>query len=176
MFGPTRISISASEMDIIFMKASSYNVESNSWAYSDAYLGDFYAIENYAPVVYTISLTNPPTSMTEMTDSVLDLYLNTLHVAEAQAIQTSKANEGTFKIGEGADTQLYAVRIYKRTLTDAEVKQNYFADMALYFGLDISGFSKLSAAKKTAAYEALASVTTNTPKADVVAAYKAAIK
>ncbi len=176
MFGPTRVNVSVSEMDVIYTKVYYHNLETGGWSSPDTYsCGDFYYIDGYAPVTYTVALTNPPTNATEYTDSTLDLYINTT-LSASGVVTTTKNDEGTFKIGEGADSQIYAVRIYKRTLTEDEIKQNHFADLALYFGLDIDGFADLRDAKKTAAYEALAAMNTATPKADVEAAYKAAIK
>jgi hypothetical protein len=66
--------------------------------------------------------------------------------------------------------------VYNKVLTQEEVKQNHFADMALYFSLDIKNFAKLSDAKKTAAYDALSAFDSASDPAEVAAAYAAAIK
>ncbi len=55
-------------------------------------------------------------------------------------------NYGTRVMLGNADAKgidVYRVRIYNRALTDEEIAQNHFVDVAYYYGMDIVGFDKL---------------------------------
>ena len=175
MYGPIRLSMSSSSSEVLYNKLAVYSAETNSWTYPEVdILGDFYFINDYAPITYTIALDGFPKS-NDTNDATLSLYMNTTHMSTNDIKVTGK-NTALFKIGEGADTQIYAIRVYSRVLTEDEVKQNHFADMALFYGLDISKFTKLTATKKQAVYNAFAEVNTNWASADVVALYDSVAK
>ena len=44
--------------------------------------------------------------------------------------------DGMFQLMVGVAGTIYACRVYNRTLTDAEVKQNHMADLVYFYGLD----------------------------------------
>ena len=52
--------------------------------------------------------------------------------------------DGTTKIGEGQSTKVYAVRVYHRVLTEAEILQNHFVDVAKFYGLNITQYGYAS--------------------------------
>lgn len=68
---------------------------------------------------------------------------------------------------------MYAARAYSGTLTDEQIKQNHFADLAKWFRLDIGGFSKLSDSEKAQVYDAVQAFTFDSDKAAVQAAVDA---
>lgn len=176
MAGPIRISVSVSDMDTSFTRMSAYNLESSGWISPDGVeFGEFYQIADFAPVTYTLAVDGAPKSKTEMTDMKLALYLDAQKACDSTFKATAQNGE-LYKIGEGADAQIYAVRVYDKALTEKEVKQNHFADMAMFFGLDVSNFAKLSSAKKTAVYDAFSAINASTPREEVVAAYTKAAK
>ena len=167
--------MNSSESETYYNKLSVYSAETNSWTYPELEtLGEFYTIENYAPVTYTVALDGFPKS-NDTNDATISLYMGATHMSTNDIKVTGK-NTSLFKIGEGSDTQIYAIRVYSRVLTENEVKQNHFADMAFYFGLDISKFTKLTASKKQAVYDAFAEVNTNWALAEVVAKYDSVAK
>ncbi len=53
-----------------------------------------------------------------------------------------------FKIGEGQNINIYAVRVYKKALTQAELYQNHFADLMKFYRVDMKEYDLLSAEKK----------------------------
>ncbi len=58
-------------------------------------------------------------------------------------------------LGSGADMTIYAIRTYDCVLTEAEIRQNHFADLAGYYGFDLSLYMILSDAQKTQLYDSL---------------------
>ncbi len=56
-----------------------------------------------------------------------------------------------FSLFNGTPGEFYAVRVYNCALTEAEVAQNRFADLASYFGLDLSGYLALTASEQSQA-------------------------
>ena len=64
-----------------------------------------------------------------------------------------------FKLGEGVDMDIYAVRVYTRSLTADEMAQNHFADLAKYNELDIANLFALSDARKQEIYDIFADIT-----------------
>lgn len=70
-------------------------------------------------------------------------------------------------------TAMYAARAYSGELSDAQIKQNHFADLAKWFRLDIGGFSKLSDSEKAQVYDAVQAFTFDSEKATVQAAVDA---
>ncbi|MBQ8907265.1 MAG: hypothetical protein IJY71_01590, partial [Clostridia bacterium] len=53
-----------------------------------------------------------------------------------------------FTLFNESPAYLYAVRVYNRTLNDAEKNMNYFVDICAFYGVDLTGFAALSQAKK----------------------------
>lgn len=56
-----------------------------------------------------------------------------------------------FSLFNGTPGEFYAIRVYDVALTEAEIQQNMFADMAAHFALDISAYLTLDTAGKAAA-------------------------
>ena len=52
--------------------------------------------------------------------------------------------------------KIYAVRLYDRSLSDKELQQNHFADLAKCFRLGLDGFTSFTAAERQRIYEAFA--------------------
>ena len=52
--------------------------------------------------------------------------------------ETYHAPGGNFILMRGLPGTVYAIRVYARTLTEAEKNQNHFADLASYYGLNIT--------------------------------------
>lgn len=64
--------------------------------------------------------------------------------------------DGLYRMWCGYPVRLYAVRIYDRALSQAELAQNRFADLCLHHGLVLWGFSRLTEAEKAALYASFA--------------------
>ncbi len=61
---------------------------------------------------------------------------------------------------ENQPADVYAIRIYNRVLTEAELLQNHFADLCAYYGLDVSAFLEyVPEARRTLIYQRFASYT-----------------
>ena len=56
----------------------------------------------------------------------------------------------------GIPAMVYSIRMYNRTLTEVEMKQNHAVDLMAYFGLDVTGFAEATAEAKARVYEAFA--------------------
>ena len=68
---------------------------------------------------------------------------------------------------DGPEIYVYAIRIYERFLSDIEIMQNNFADIATVNRLDISVFKTLDDAKKAEVYKAFSGKTSDTDKAEL---------
>ena len=97
-------------------------------------------------------------------NSVLGVYLNNSFGGEQTVKEQASGIDGTNKIYEGANYNVYAIRLYDRVLSEAEVAQNHFADLAIICRLDITEFLKLDDAKKASVYTALADYTYDIPQ------------
>ena len=86
---------------------------------------------------------------------------------------------GTTYLGYGTafgGAKVYALRYYNVALTNAEIAQNHFADLAKFFRIDLTGFTQLSGTQKTALYAAVADMTfENTTRDAVQAEYDAVL-
>ena len=94
------------------------------------------------------------------------------------ATGTYSGSNGTMYLGYGNSTnmRLYAFRMYNAELTEAEIAQNHFADLAKFFRMDVSAMESLSATKKAEVYEAMLDLDLATStRTDVFAAYAAAL-
>ncbi len=49
--------------------------------------------------------------------------------------------DGVTKIGEGQNTKVYAVRVYSDILTEDEIAQNHFVDIAKFYGLNLTQYA-----------------------------------
>ena len=106
-----------------------------------------------------------------------------INVSGAQIGQTKSTTDTTAaniatQIGYSSaavQNRIYAVRYYDRTLTAAEYAQNHFADLAKFFRIDMPAYAYLSDALKTELHTAVAGLTLDGDRADVVAAYEAVL-
>ncbi len=67
-------------------------------------------------------------------------------------------NDQPGSVGNRANLTLYAIRTYDCVLTEAEIRQNHFADLAGYYGFDLSLYHTLSEAQKQELFDRLASM------------------
>ena len=93
--------------------------------------------------------------------------------------QTIPCNEKVEALREffcdGDGISLYAIRTYNRVLTEDEIKQNHFADVAIVNKLDIEGFLKLNDAAKLNVYKAFDGWTSDSDTADLQALLDGAV-
>ncbi|MBQ5791750.1 MAG: hypothetical protein IIW19_03485, partial [Clostridia bacterium] len=68
-------------------------------------------------------------------------------------------NNQKFHTMVGIAGSIYAIRVYDRTLTEAEMKQNHAVDLMAYFNMDVTGFAAASEEAKARVYEAFAGKT-----------------
>lgn len=73
------------------------------------------------------------------------------------------------------DMSLYAIRAYNRTLSEQELVQNHFADLAKWFRLDIAPYLTLTEENRRVLEAELLSFDLSSDRAEVVAAYEAEI-
>ena len=79
-------------------------------------------------------------------------------------------------LGSSTDAKWYSIRQYDVVLTEAEILQNHFADVARYYGLDITLYLALDEAGRAAVHTAMRHIQV-AGNADVAAeAYRAALK
>ncbi len=80
-------------------------------------------------------------------------YVNSDLMFRAEDISYMADQPGS--VGNGSDMTLYAVRVYNCTLTKEEILQNHFADLAGYYGFDLSLYTLLTDEQKSELYSAL---------------------
>ncbi len=80
-------------------------------------------------------------------------YVNSDLMYRAEDISYMADQPGS--VGNAADMTLYAVRAYNCTLTQEEIMQNHFADLAGYYGFDLSLYTLLSDEQKSELYRSL---------------------
>lgn len=68
---------------------------------------------------------------------------------------------------------VYAIRMYDRTLTEAEMKQNHAVDLMAYFRLDVEGFAEASELAKAVVYDVFADFSFDASTGEVVMMQKA---
>ena len=105
-------------------------------------------------VTYTVAH-NGTVSTTKTLDKATNDALKTAVDGNSNAYSDNSAG-GQFAFFRGVPVTVYAIRVYSRALTAAEMAQNHFVDMAAYFGLDLS---KLPAEEKETVYAAFAGIT-----------------
>ncbi len=67
-------------------------------------------------------------------------------------------NDQPGSVGNRANLTLYAIRTYDCVLTEEEIRQNHFADLAGYYGFDLSLYHTLTEAEKQELFDRLASM------------------
>ncbi len=78
-------------------------------------------------------------------------------------------------VGNGGNMTFYAVRTYNCVLTEEEIRQNHFADLAGYYGFDLSAYSILTPEEKKALHNDLKDVQLGLNYAVGLAEYSEAI-
>lgn len=81
-------------------------------------------------------------------------YVNSDLMYHAEDISYMPDQPGS--VGNAADMTVYAVRVYNCTLTQEEILQNHFADLAGYYGFDLSLYTLLTEEQKSELYRSLA--------------------
>ncbi len=100
-------------------------------------------------------------------------------------VDTSTVFEGTnqlytrqsapYGFGTGITGDMYSYRRYDIVLTDEELAQNHFADLAKYYSLDITLYLTMTDAQKAEVHSAMASMMLAADAEEVIAAYKSAV-
>lgn len=78
-------------------------------------------------------------------------------------------------VGNSGNMTFYAVRTYNIILTEDEIRQNHFADLAGYYGLDLSTYSILSEAERRALHNDLKDLELGLDYAEGAAEYAKAL-
>ena len=82
-------------------------------------------------------------------------YINSFfHDADSYIVLWGEGGSSTAK----NPSKLYFVRYYNRVITQAEMAQNHFADVAKFFRLNIAGFEALDAEGRAAVYESVRNI------------------
>ncbi len=97
------------------------------------------------------------------------------HTFEVDFNAATKFN-GLFKLGEGGTMNIYAIRLYSKALSQDEITQNHFADLATFHDIELDIFTLLSDDEKKALYEDMQNVYLTDSKESVHEAYNAAIE
>ncbi len=93
-------------------------------------------------------------------------YLETAYDTDGNRIHTyadkdiSVANTSNFNIGAGwsyCNPTVYAIRVYDRVLTQGEIDQNHFADLAKFYKLDMYDYDSLTETEKANIHASLRS-------------------
>ncbi|MBO7761846.1 MAG: hypothetical protein J6T24_03530 [Clostridia bacterium] len=62
---------------------------------------------------------------------------------------------GSHSVGNSGANEFFAVRVYSCTLTEADIMQNHFADLAGYYGFNLSLYYRLTPAERLLVHEML---------------------
>ncbi len=76
-------------------------------------------------------------------------------------------------VGNRGNLTLYAARVYDCTLTETEIKQNHFADLAGYYGFDLSLYPILTEAQREKLFDGLMEMQLGDDRVNSVAKYEA---
>ncbi|MBO7761845.1 MAG: hypothetical protein J6T24_03525 [Clostridia bacterium] len=78
-------------------------------------------------------------------------------------------------VGNSGNMTFYAVRTYNTVLSEADMRQNHFADLAGFYGLDLSLYALLSDSERLALHDDLRTLELGLAYEDGIAAYEEAI-
>jgi hypothetical protein len=146
-----RVLISGTQGSVTFKRNSTYGYPTFESATKEIETFDINAINGY-----TFSY-----NRADLKAVVIDMYANT-DLVTSQTCEEGKL-DNIFKVFEREDSNVYAIRVYDRPLTEAEVIQNHFADLALYLGLDITEVLALDDTARAKVYEAMKTFTYDYP-------------
>jgi uncharacterized repeat protein (TIGR02543 family) len=79
----------------------------------------------------------------------------------------TSGSDNVLKIGESSDMNVYAIRIYSDILTEKEMQQNHFVDIAKFYELDICAYEVLTVSDREKLHEGFAKVGFDKEKAEV---------
>ncbi len=97
-------------------------------------------------------------------------YVNSDLMYRAEDISYMPDQPGS--VGNGSDMTLYAVRVYNCVLTREEILQNHFADLAGYYGFDLSLYTLLSEEEKMELFVSLSKMELGDNRAACVLEYE----
>ncbi len=103
---------------------------------------------------YTIAFDRSSVTNVAGDPMTIHAYVNGVHKQTTDATWKKNDNLGRFPVNDEAN--VYAIRVYNFILSEAEVNQNNFADIAKWHKLDVSQF--LESDKKAQVYTAFANV------------------
>lgn len=78
-------------------------------------------------------------------------------------------------IGNSGANEFFAVRVYSCTLSESDILQNHFADLAGYYGFNLSNYYRLSAEDRLTVHTLLRDLQLGTPREEAAAAYRDAV-
>lgn len=97
-------------------------------------------------------------------------YVNSELMYRAEDISYMPDQPGS--VGNGSNMTLYAARVYNCVLTEEEILQNHFADLAGYYGFDLSLYTLLSPEEKQQLFASLAKMELGDNRTACVLAYE----
>lgn len=126
-------------------------------------------------------LVNPPREVEQGTEGAspkisyagmqtIGVHINGQRTAEVAGIPYTPGDIGW--VGNGSDPTFFAVRAYACVLTQEELDQNHFADLAGYAGFDLSKYMLLSDAQRKTLHTAFAAYEVGGNRAAAIEAYE----
>ncbi len=108
-------------------------------------------------------------------DGIMDIraYMNGTKVFDVERLSVNGGDIGW--LGNGSNPTFFAIRTYSCVLTEEEMLQNHFADLAGYYGFNLVKFSYLTEEQKTTLFEALKSIELGGDRAAAVALYDSVV-
>lgn len=103
----------------------------------------------------------------------LGVYANGEEYLYLSSIPYSPSDIGS--VGNSGDLTVYAIRTYNIVLTEDEIRQNHFADLAGFYGLDLAPYALLNAEQKTALHKRLCGLELGLSKSEGKRVYQEAI-
>ncbi len=100
-------------------------------------------------------------------------YLNGANVLDVTGMPVNGSDIGW--LGNGGNPTFFALRTYTCVLTEAEILQNHFADLAGFYGFDLTMYNYLTEAQKTTLFEAMKPCEVGGDRAAALALYDATI-
>ncbi len=104
----------------------------------------------------------------------LTAYVNGKKSAERKDLTFNATNIGS--VGNGGAYTYYAIRVYSCTLTEDDIRQNHFADIAGYYDLDLGMYERLDEEEKLALQKQLLSIQLGTPRDTVTDLFESFIR